>query len=107
MGFKPINIYHDDIWSDDHLKEQVDHDHDGSSDTSKVDILSKLGIDNAYLPPIDCILKYLTPKDLSSASCVSRSWNTIIKDPPKARTRLQNYLKEIRMLRSSVGEVSN
>lgn len=115
MGRNPIFIHHDIDWVNRRKnqslhKKQIncedDDDYDDDDTREPIDFIQKLGIENSYLPPLDNILKYLTPKDLSSASCVNKNWNILIKQIPQANRRLQTYVHDIRQLRKSVGEVS-
>lgn len=105
MGLNPFYIHHDCNWVAEVTSSQHE-DNDDGNETQLIDFLYKLGIERSYLPPLTKILSYLTPKDLSSAACVNRQWNKIIHQLPKPRTRLDSYLKELRLLRKSVGEVS-
>lgn len=69
-----------------------------------VDPIKSLAIDGLYLPAVTNLLSFLDPIDLARASCVSKAWNDVIVSDPKARSRKESYVRDMRELRGSVGQ---
>lgn len=72
-----------------------------------LDIIGQLGLGDEFRFPnvITHILSYLTPKDLTRASCVNSTWRTVISSDTKSNSLRIKYLNEIKELRATVGQV--
>lgn len=97
----PYNPDERDIYAD-------SFDHDIKLDTKEgqrvVDFVQELAIENSYTPVVHQILSYLTPKDLTSCSCVNKSWNGVIKSDSKSSHRKKLYLNSLRERKERFGK---
>ena len=83
-------------------------DHDIRLDTKEgqhiVDFVQELAVENNYTPVVHQILSYLTPKDLTSCSCVNKSWKRVIQSDTSSSHRKNVYLKQLRDRKTRVGK---
>ena len=83
-------------------------DHDIRLDTKEgqqvVDFVQELAIENNYTPVVHQILSYLTPKDLTSCSCVNKSWKRVVQSDTTSSHRKKAYLKELRDRKARIGK---
>lgn len=83
-------------------------DHDIRLDTKEgqqvVDFVQELAIDNNFTPVVHKILSYLTPKDLTSFSCVNKSWKRVVQSDTISSHRKKAYLKELRDRKARIGK---
>lgn len=68
------------------------------------DFISELK--NGFPMVVEKILQYLTPRQLCLIPCVCKSWGEALVQSPVARKRRDHYLRKVRKLRKSVGQVS-
>ncbi len=76
---------------------------DEESDEELVDIISQLSPSFPLI--IAQILKYLTNRELCIISCVCKDWQNACLNSFMANKRRIRYLKKIKKLRKSVGQV--
>lgn len=96
-----FQVYRDVSFVDDDMETKDEEDHE-----TKVDILTEAGIQANYTPVWRTLLSFLDPKDLTQACLVSRNWNQVVHFDIQANERRKHYLKDMRALKKSIGQVS-
>ena len=86
------------------MRDQGAREESQEQEVEAVDPIQRLAIDGAFLPVVSNLLSFLDPVDLARASCVSRTWHRVISSDPRARVRREAYVRDMRYLRSSVGQ---